>query len=175
MPIISEKTYNECKTKIFGNEKTLGWGNRSIPSREAVNLILDVTGEVKSKYGPEDLAVVWAIETNFLTHPKNEGNTRGGKVVSVDIGPVQINYPQWLGPGMSAQLRQKVLGTNLKPNQVFNGIPRENLNYAWKYILPKLGGPVKYNAKSKVRPVAVATLKPKLKSFFDCMLAKQSP
>jgi hypothetical protein len=40
-----------------------------------------------------------------------------------------------------------------------------------KYILPKLGGLFKYNAKSKDRPTAVAILKPRLKSLFDSMLA----
>ena len=171
MTTINEKVYRDCKAKIFGKETTLGWGNRKIPPREAVNLILEITGGTTGQYGPEDLAVVWAIETNFTTNPINEGNVRGGKVVSVDIGPAQINYPTWLGPGTNAQVQQKVLGTNLKHGQAFNGNVKANLGYAWKHILPKLGGPVKYNANSTARPAAVAVMKPKLKRFFAALLA----
>ena len=124
---IDEKTYKECVSKTFGNKKTMAWGGRRIPPREAINLILSITGNTKGKYGPEDLAVVWAIETNFYKLPRNKGNKRGAKIVSVDIGPAQINYPTWLGPGTRDSLRKTILGTNLKDGQTFNGKPKANL------------------------------------------------
>ena len=166
---IDEKKYKDCVAKTFGNKKTLDWGGRRIPPREAINLILSITKNSKGKYGPEDLAVVWAIETNFYTRPLNKGNKRGANIVSVDIGPAQINYPTWLGPGTRDSLRKTILGTNLKDGQRFNGEPKANLNFAWKYILPKLGGPIGYNPLSKKRATAVKILMPQLKSLFSCM------
>lgn len=168
--VINEETYNQCRKKVFQERNMLVWGNIAIPSLDVINLILSITGKGTIIYGPEDLAVVWAIETHFNKRPTNEGNIRGGKVVSVDIGPARINYPTWLGPGTNAERRRRVLGTNLDAGQIFNGDPKENLKYAWEVVIPKLGGPVRYNSGSSIRPIAVAKLKPELKSFFTCMM-----
>ncbi len=162
---VSEKIYKECRQKVFGKRQILSWHKRKIPTLKAVNLIFKATSQRIGTWGAEDLAVVWAIETNFSLNPRNNANRDG----SVDIGPCQISYPKWLGPKMNSVLRKKVLGTNLNGRQIFNGNSESNLRFAYKYVMKIMGGPVKYNPKSKARPAAVSKLKPELKKFFDCL------
>jgi hypothetical protein len=155
--------YQRCRQDVFGTRNRLSWGRRRIPPLNAVNLILQVTAQGAGGYGPEDLATVWAIETNFTVRPQNHQNTDG----SVDIGPVQINY-QLHSPGKSARRRNAIFGTNLRAGEVFNGNPVQNLHYGWLYL--RRHGHRGYNPRSRRRAAAVSALLPELRQFFGCLL-----
>ncbi|MFZ2498180.1 eCIS core domain-containing protein [Methanosarcina sp.] len=157
------KSYQQCCSETFFGRTTLSWGNKQIPPLYAINLMLAVTATESKGYGPEDLATVWAIESNFTFHPSNNLNPNG----SVDVGPAQINY-QAHSEGMSQRQKNSIFGTNLKGGETFNGNPESNLKYAWKYL--QKHGHSGYNPGSKRRQAAIAKLLPELKTFFRCIL-----
>lgn len=75
LPVIDWGTlYQQCRQKVFGKRNTLSWGGRHVPPLDAIDLILRVTVIGSGGYGPEDLATVWAIESNFSRYPKNNQN-----------------------------------------------------------------------------------------------------
>jgi hypothetical protein len=168
LPVVDWKTlYKQCCQKVFAKRNTLSWGGRRVPPLGAIDLILQVTTLGAGEYGPEDLAAVWAIESNFASYPKNHLNSNG----SVDIGPVQINY-QAHSPGMSETRRIEVFGSNLSGGETFNGSPSANLAYGWRYLLSR--GHAGYNPGSAARSAAVATLRLELGQFLECILKSRT-
>jgi len=132
-----------------------------------INLIIQVAGTGAGGYGPEDLAAVWAIESNFTRSPRNNQNSNG----SVDIGPVQINY-QANSPGMSERRQNGIFGTNLAGGEVFNGNIIANLSYGWWFLQRR--GHEGYNPGSTRRGGAVTVLLPELRRLFNCMIAART-
>jgi hypothetical protein len=161
------QVYQQCRQQVFQGRSQLAWGTRRIPSLEAVNLILQVTGTGADGYGPEDLATVWAIETNFVTHPANHENANG----SIDIGPVQINYEAH-SPGISESRQRTIFGTNVGAGETFNGSPLANLTYGWQYLRRR--GHAGYNPGSRARAAAVAALLSELSRFFACLIGART-
>ncbi len=162
------QVYERCRRQVFGTRKQLAWGSRSIPSLSAVDLILEVAGaRPVGEYGPADLATVWAIEKNFQARPENHENPNG----SVDVGPVQINYEAH-SPGMPESQKKAIFGTTVGAGETFNGSPRANLKYGWRYLLKH--GHTGYNPGSKKRAAAVAALLPELKRFFSCLIGART-
>lgn len=73
--------------------------------------------------------VTWAGESGFAVSPTNNGNLNG----SVDIGPLQLNYPLWKS-AVSPSQWQSVFGTNLKAGQAFNGNADANIEVGLTYL-----------------------------------------
>jgi len=168
LPVVDWRAlYKQCCIQVFGTRERLSWGGRRVPPLNAVDLILQVTGAGSDGYGPEDLATVWAIETNFTVRPTNGLNKDG----SVDIGPVHINYEKH-SPGMSRQRKNAIFGTNLEGEETFNGNPEANLRYGWWFLRRR--GHLGYNPGSKARAGAVKVLLPELRQLFRCILSART-
>lgn len=154
----------------FGRTR-LSYGKRLPPYYQA-NLILQIAGTGTGGYGPEDLAAIWALESNFLLRPRNNQNSNG----TVDIGPAQLNgrwTPRVMTQlGIHAAQADAILGTNRRGGQTFDGDPQANLGYAWQFLCTF--GHESYNPGARTRRLrAVSTLLRELRPFFRDMTSRR--
>jgi len=166
----TQKTYQDCAKQAFGSTSgTIPGTNKSIPSYEAA---LDVY-QASTLVGidPSVVAGTLAAESNSnLAIPNSPRNPNG----SVDIGPMQLSSPGKTSAGFQQFISGNPFGTNLDPNQSFNGNVFDNILTGAAYL--QSFGPNNYDqyvspSGDQARQNLLDQLDPSFTKFFDCLHA----
>jgi len=183
-PPFSPTTYSKCCQREFGTASgNIPGTNKSIPSYLASVYVVtaaSATGESATVIGATLLAEsngnvntgANGVNSGELNNGNYSGPNNTGTLLSVDVGPMQLNTTWWSG---SPLVSPQAWGTNLMPGQPFNGNPYMNV-LAGANILVSLGNnPQNYVGTGNGGADAAARLKflnmmdPKLQPFFDCL------
>src|SRR2546425_1192492 len=188
--IVDLYRYGHCRAQVFGSDENFGGPHvgRRVPTKEAMEYLLripwgnSVNYRPEHDYGPEHLALLWAIENNFDPRPLNTPNHNG----TIDIGPVAINLQEMRAAarGLNPLEFRWITWENrvFGPPQAqgvwrrFDGDIVANLEEGLLIMKRRsehdpLKGVFLYNRGQRDRQGLIQRLWPQLRAFFDCLSA----